>query len=190
MVDAQHHNGFVQRSYSAVVVDYFVGRYTADSALDITCSLAAAFRRRIIQEFHEEIQQDVRWSRGLPETAQLLHGEWIPLQSSSSGIYDSLFQMALEDIANQNMQTNATAKFGVTKYSDLSRDEFLSQKLSRNLSHFMSDNLVYNKPNYTIKADDTPIHFLDENNADRFRAFYSQGLLHKNLNFIPLKVDW
>lgn len=97
----------------------------------------------------------------------------------------------MEDIASQNMQTNATAKFGITKYSDLSPDEFISKKLSSNLSQLLSNKYAYNKPiNGGMKFNEMPIHFLEENSSNNYRSFYSQGLLHKNLNFIPIKVDW
>lgn len=88
------------------------------------------------------------------------------------------------------MQANATAKFGITKYSDLSQDEFLSQKLSKNLSQILTNKYVYNKPiNKTIEFSNMPVQFLDDK-SNNYRSFYSQGLLHQNLNFIPLKVDW
>lgn len=49
--------------------------------------------------------------------------------------------------------------------------------------------LANKQTNLTDKFNDVQINFPDDN-ADKFRTFYSQSLLHRNLNFIPLKVDW
>lgn len=106
------------------------------------------------------------------------------------------FQIALEDIATKNMAENATAKYGITQYSDLSPDEFLLQNLHQNLTRYVHEGLSIAKSG---KMLETPIEILTNelketipltNDGDKIRSFYSPALLRKNLNFIPIKVDW
>lgn len=42
----------------------------------------------------------------------------------------------------------------------------------------------------SVKVNEIKYEFTDNNNFDRYPSFYKPNLLQKNLNFIPLKVDW
>lgn len=96
-----------------------------------------------------------------------------------------------------NMAHNATAHFGINRFSDLTTDEFQALRLNRNLSLIVGARLksVEAKPpasnaSSLINVNDTKYVFTDNNAYDRYPTFYKPTLLHKNLNFIPLKVDW
>lgn len=96
-----------------------------------------------------------------------------------------------------NMVHNATAHFGINRFSDLTPDEFQALRLNRNLSLIVGARLKsadMQPPNTNtsslVKTTDIKYVFTDNNAYDRYPTFYKPTLLHKNLNFIPLKVDW
>lgn len=95
------------------------------------------------------------------------------------------------------MAHNATAHFGINRYTDLTPDEFQALRLNRNLSLIVGARLKSiegKKPpsnaSSLIDANEVKYFFTDNNGFERYPSFYKPSLLHKNLNFIPLKVDW
>lgn len=95
-----------------------------------------------------------------------------------------------------NTAHNSTAHFGVTRYSDLTMDEFAAYNLNKNMSHIVGARLksIQDKPKKNVttsmKVTDIKYAFTDNNEYDRYPSFYKEKLLEQNLNFIPLKVDW
>lgn len=95
-----------------------------------------------------------------------------------------------------NTAENTTAHFGVTRYSDLTPVEFEAIHLNRNLSHIVGARLksIQQMPaknvNSTIPVNEVKYEFTDNNDYDRYPSFYKPNLLKKNLNFIPMRVDW
>lgn len=98
------------------------------------------------------------------------------------------------------MKKNATAEYGITRYSDMTADEFLGPRLTpKNLTLIVREQMtsVKYKPfttepqaaflNLTIGANGS---IDDELLGDGYRSFYDPRLLAKNLNFVPLQVDW
>lgn len=94
------------------------------------------------------------------------------------------------------MAQNATAHFGVTRWSDLTPEEFEATHLNQNMSHIIGARLksIQQMPsknvNSTLNLDEVKYEFTDNNEYDRYPSFYKQNLLKKNINFLPLKVDW
>ncbi|XP_055327078.1 cathepsin O-like [Sitodiplosis mosellana] len=107
-----------------------------------------------------------------------------------------IFKTTLENIIRLNTAENATAHFGVTRYSDLTPEEFEAIHLNRNMSHIIGARLksIQQTPlknvNSTIKVNEVKYEFTDNNEFDRYPSFYKQNLLEQNVNFIPMKVDW
>lgn len=95
-----------------------------------------------------------------------------------------------------NTVQDPSAHYGVTKYSDLSSDEFVSLHLNKNMSHIIGARLKNIKEDPKTKitkivnAKDVNYKFTYNVTPDSYRTFYKLDLLNKNLNFIPLKVDW
>lgn len=96
-----------------------------------------------------------------------------------------------------NMAHNATAHFGINRYSDLTPEEFQALRLNRNLSLIVGARLKSiqekqpsNNTSSLINTSNVKYVFTDNNAYDRYPSFYKPTLLHKNINFIPLKVDW
>lgn len=95
------------------------------------------------------------------------------------------------------MAHNATAHFGINRFSDLTPDEFQALRLDRNLSLIVGARLksIGEKPpsrnaSTLVNVNEVKYVFTDNNAYDRYPSFYKPTLLHQNLNFIPLKVDW
>lgn len=94
------------------------------------------------------------------------------------------------------MAHNATAHFGINRYSDLSPQEFETLHLNRNMSLIVGARLKSIKDKLptnattSVKVNEIKYEFTDNNSFDRYPSFYKPNLLQKNLNFIPLKVDW
>lgn len=96
-----------------------------------------------------------------------------------------------------NMAHNATAHFGINRFSDLTPDEFQALRLNRNLSLIVGARLKsieakqpLNKTSSLVNTNEVKYVFTDNNEYSRYPLFYKPTLLHQNLNFIPLKVDW
>lgn len=100
------------------------------------------------------------------------------------------------------MQKNATAEYGITRYSDLTTDEFLGPRLAtKNITHIMHEqmNSIKYKPLAT-PSQKIPMKIViatatngtneDEYLGDSYRTFYDPKLMAKNLNYVPLNVDW
>lgn len=89
-----------------------------------------------------------------------------------------------------------TAHFGVTPFSDLTPEEFEGMQLNKNMSHIVKARLLNIQDKQPknisspIKVNEIKYTFTDDNNYDRYPSFYKPDLLEKNLNFIPMKVDW
>lgn len=112
-------------------------------------------------------------------------------------LYLSNSQTNLDDSVKKNAAINSAARFGVNRFSDLSADEFSAIHLNRNLSHFVkirfdSVREVQSQKNLTslLNVTDFKYSFTDNNRYDRYPMFYNMTLLQRNLNFIPLRVDW
>lgn len=94
------------------------------------------------------------------------------------------------------MAHNSTAHFGINRYSDLTPQEFQELRLNRNMSLIVGARLqsIQSKgpsnATTSFKANDIKYVFTDNNEFDRYPSFYKSVLLQKNLNFVPLKVDW
>lgn len=105
-------------------------------------------------------------------------------------------QTALEEIVRLNTAPNVAAHFAVTKYSDLTPEEFRSKHLNEQMSPIVRARVqsIKDKPakniSSAIKVNEFKYEFTDNNDFDRYPAFYKEKLLERNLNFIPLKVDW
>lgn len=86
--------------------------------------------------------------------------------------------------------------YGITKYSDLSSNEFASLHLNKIMSHMIGARLKGVKENPKTKTPklvntkDINYKFTYNVTPDSYRTFYKLDLLNKNLNFVPLKVDW
>lgn len=95
-----------------------------------------------------------------------------------------------------NSAPNVAAHFGVTKYSDLTPDEFKVLHLNKQMTHIVRARIesIKDKPkkniSSAIKVNDFKYEFTDNNDYDRYPSFYKEKLLERNLNFMPLKVDW
>lgn len=94
------------------------------------------------------------------------------------------------------MAQNTTAHFGINRFSDLTPQEFEALRLNSNMSLIVGarlksiqDKLPKNATS-TVKVSEVKYEFTDNNEYDRYPTFYKPNLLQKNLNFIPLKVDW
>lgn len=94
------------------------------------------------------------------------------------------------------MMHESTAHFGITRYSDLTAEEFAALNLNKNMSHIVTarlksiqDNQSKNV-NSTIKINDIKYEFTNNNGYDSYPSFYKPKLLDKNVNFIPLNIDW
>lgn len=91
------------------------------------------------------------------------------------------------------MREGESAHYGITKYSDLTEEEFARHHLNKKINRFVSSRMknIKRKPsNLTTSSD-----FIDDYQFTRFedeiyRNFYSKNLMAKNLNFIPMKMDW
>lgn len=110
------------------------------------------------------------------------------------------FKQSLEDIVKKNMNNNATAEYGITRYSDMTADEFLGPRLTpRNLTRIISEqmNSVKYQP-LTISPQATAVNIVittngtaaDDYVGSSYRSFYDPKLMATNLNYVPLQVDW
>lgn len=94
-------------------------------------------------------------------------------------------------MANRNV-----AHFGITRYSDLTSEEFAAAHLNKNMSHIVEARLKTiqdqqpKNVSTTLKVDNVKYEFTNNNEYNRYPMFYKQELLQKNLNFIPMEVDW
>lgn len=115
--------------------------------------------------------------------------------------FSIILKQSLEDIVTKNMKKNATAEYGVTRYSDLTAEEFLGPGLTKtNFTHIMREemNSVKYKPTpaqlasapvkIVITTNGTAVN--DEDVGDSYQSFYDPKLMTKNLNYVPLQVDW
>lgn len=106
------------------------------------------------------------------------------------------FQTTLENVIRSNIAQNATAHFGVTRYSDLTQEEFRTTNLNPTMSHIVKARLksIQDKPQKNItssmKVNEIEYKFTDGNDYNQYPSFYKPDLLQQNLNFIPLKIDW
>lgn len=98
------------------------------------------------------------------------------------------------------MKKNATAEYGITRYSDLTSDEFLGPHLmTKNATHAVREQMTNIKYepfivspkqaliNLTIGANGA---IANEILGESYQSFYDPKLMKKNLNFLPLHVDW
>lgn len=106
-------------------------------------------------------------------------------------------QKNLDDSVQKNAAANSAAQFGVNRFSDLSADEFSTVNLNPKLSHFVKIRLnnigrneSQNNLSSLLNVAGFEYFFTDNNYYDRYPLFYNTTLLKKNLNFIPLRVDW
>lgn len=104
-------------------------------------------------------------------------------------------KQSLENIVKLNTVQDPSAHYGVTKYSDLSSEEFASLHLSKDMSHIIGARLKSskNKTNtpLTVNANaDINYSFTYNAISDPYRTFYKLDLINKNVNFVPMKVDW
>lgn len=93
------------------------------------------------------------------------------------------------------MAHNATAHFGVTRYSDLNAEEFAFTHLNPTMSKVIGRRLESQKSKPQTNETDFlkvgNIHYDFPNGASYdYQSFYDPKLLQKNLNFVPLQVDW
>lgn len=95
-----------------------------------------------------------------------------------------------------NAAHNGTTHYGVNQFSDLTSSEFATVRLNSNISKIVGARLQSIKekpqknPSTLINVTDFQYIFTDNNELDKYSKFYKQKLLEKNLNFVPLKVDW
>lgn len=95
-----------------------------------------------------------------------------------------------------NAAHNGTTHYGVNQFSDLTSTEFARVRLSPNISKIVTARLnsIKEKPQKNsstlVQVTDFQYIFTDNNELDRYPTFYKQKLLQKNLNFVPLNVDW
>lgn len=90
------------------------------------------------------------------------------------------------------MEKDTSAHYGVTRYSDLTEEEFRRNHLNGKISHFVGARLdsIKRKPsNISIPIKIVIQDVFDAEN-EKYRLFYNNSLMDKNLNYIPLKVDW
>lgn len=105
-------------------------------------------------------------------------------------------QKNLDDSVQKSTATNAAAQFGINRFSDLTADEFSVNHLNRNLSHMVAmrlesiKNQTQQNLSSLVNVADIELAFTDNNRFDRYPLFYNMTLMRKNLNFLPLKVDW
>lgn len=98
------------------------------------------------------------------------------------------------------MKNNATAEYGITKYSDMTADEFLGPRLTpRNLTHTVREQMNSVKyQSLTTPPQAAAINILitangtvgDDYLENSYRSFYDPKLMASNLNYVPLQVDW
>lgn len=112
-------------------------------------------------------------------------------------------QLSLEDIVNKNLKKNATVKYGITRFSDMTPDEFLGPRWKlKNHTHVVHEQMSSQKNKITkTPSQSLPVQIVLSPNgtigeqhivgddSEHFE-FLNPELLAKNLNYIPMKLDW
>lgn len=87
-----------------------------------------------------------------------------------------------------------TASYGITRYSDLTEDEFLSIHLNKNFTAFsLKQKLSQQNNDNQIDADNTNTTG-DTSDGDRVSDFEKYNYVYADKrsldNLLPVKVDW
>lgn len=78
----------------------------------------------------------------------------------------------------------------------MTADEFARSQLNEKLSDVIKIRLesIKEQPQRNLSSllnvTEYDYSFTDNNRFDRYPKFYNTSLLKKNLNFLPLRVDW